>query len=259
MIPKPKIAVIIPVYNCEKYIGKCLDTLIAQTYPNWIAYCVDDNSTDQSLNICLKYSMTDSRIKILANHTNLGAAGARNRAIELINSDKSEWIAFIDADDYIQSTRFEDIISAINLHSSTEIDYVRLFSARTTSRNADTQSLNNNQQSLVGGKPLVDEVLSVDEYFNSRLVGGCVCSLFVKSKLVIENGLRFPTDMRILEDQVFSIKCALLSRKILMFSAPGYFYYENPESVLHQKKRSDRQDIIKCIQYLYNNKSVRIL
>ena len=97
------ISVIIPVYNAEKYLKTCLDSLISQTYANYEVLCVDDGSTDHSLNILRFYEKKDNRIKVFTQE-NAGPAAARNKALEYATGD---YISFVDADDYLVENAFE--------------------------------------------------------------------------------------------------------------------------------------------------------
>ena len=94
----PLLSVIIPVYNAEKHLRRCLDSICRQTYKNLEIICVNDGSTDHSLEILQEYAANDSRFIIL-NQENTGQATARNRAIA---ASKGEWLTGIDADDYIE-------------------------------------------------------------------------------------------------------------------------------------------------------------
>lgn len=93
---QPLISIITPNYNCEKFISQTIESVLAQTYPNWEMLIVDDCSTDNSYQIALEYSQKDSRIKVYQNEKNSGAAVSRNKAIEL---SQGEYLAFLDSDD----------------------------------------------------------------------------------------------------------------------------------------------------------------
>lgn len=90
---------IVPVYNASKYLKKCVDSLLSQTYKNWEAIIVDDGSQDNSWCIIQEYAQKDCRI-IPFHQNNTGAGAAHNKAIVMA---KGEWIVFVDADDYISS------------------------------------------------------------------------------------------------------------------------------------------------------------
>src|SRR5690606_31386005 len=91
------ISIITPVFNSEKYIGQCIDSVLNQTYANWEQILVDDCSADNSIEIIQEYAQKDQRIKYHRLEKNSGAGVARNKAIELANG---RFIAFLDADDY---------------------------------------------------------------------------------------------------------------------------------------------------------------
>ena len=93
----PKISVIIPVYNVEKYLRECLDSLLNQTFKDIEIICVNDGSTDGSLNILNEYASKDSRF-IIINQNNQGLSAARNNGL---NVAKGDYVAFLDSDDYI--------------------------------------------------------------------------------------------------------------------------------------------------------------
>ncbi len=100
---KPIVSIIIPVYNTEKYIRKCLDSIIAQTYTNWEAILVNDGSTDSSGAICDKYANKDTRFKVI-HQKNSGVVNARNTAISVA---KGDYIAFADSDDSMEENMLE--------------------------------------------------------------------------------------------------------------------------------------------------------
>ncbi len=91
-----KVSVIVPVYNVEKYLGECIDSVLAQTYNDWELLLVDDGSTDDSGKICDRYAADDERINVI-HKKNAGVAAARNTALDRV---KSEYVMFLDPDDY---------------------------------------------------------------------------------------------------------------------------------------------------------------
>ena len=101
------ISIIIPVYNAEKYLDRCLKSVVSQTYQNLEIIVVDDGSTDQSWDIIEKFASTDSRI-IKIQQENVGVSAARNRGLEIANGD---FIGFVDADDEILPDMYEFLLS----------------------------------------------------------------------------------------------------------------------------------------------------
>lgn len=92
------ISIIIPIYNAQEYIGRCLDSILSQTYTNFDVICVNDGSVDQSGEICRQYSRKDERIKVY-DISNSGVGYARNYGLSKV---EGEWFAFVDADDWIE-------------------------------------------------------------------------------------------------------------------------------------------------------------
>ncbi len=105
----PLISIIIPIYNLEKYIERCLKSIQSQSLDDFEVIVVDDGSTDESLNICKQYAQKDSRIVIISQH-NGGASKARNSGIAVA---RGQYIAFIDGDDYIEKDFLEKLYNAI--------------------------------------------------------------------------------------------------------------------------------------------------
>ena len=103
----PKLSIIIPVYNVEPYLDKCISSIIHQTCVDIEIILVDDGSTDNSLLICKKYAEVDSRIT-LVHQDNLGVSAARNRGLELATG---EWIGFVDSDDYLDTNAYEMLVN----------------------------------------------------------------------------------------------------------------------------------------------------
>ncbi|EKP7814543.1 glycosyltransferase family 2 protein, partial [Campylobacter jejuni] len=106
-----KISVIIPIYNVEKYLDKCLKSVINQTYKNLDIILVDDGSIDNSLNIAKEYAKKDERIKIIHNEENLGTFAARNNGVKHSNG---EYLMFLDPDDFLELEACEKLILLIN-------------------------------------------------------------------------------------------------------------------------------------------------
>ena len=103
---EPLISVIIPVYNVEKYLNKCITSVVEQTYKNLEIIIVDDGSTDQSPEICDEWKKRDSRIQVV--HSSNGGAGkARNTALDMATGD---YVTFVDSDDYIAPQMYQVLL-----------------------------------------------------------------------------------------------------------------------------------------------------
>ena len=113
------ISVIIPIFNVEKYIERCLDSVINQSYQNLQIICIDDGSTDRSGEICDEYSKLDARVQVI-HKMNGGSSAARNAGLEVANG---EYITFVDADDWLERDMYELLIEKAN-ETTSGIDIV---------------------------------------------------------------------------------------------------------------------------------------
>ncbi len=104
----PLVSVIVPVYNVEKYLGECLDSILGQTYDNLQIICIDDASPDRSLEIIKDYAERDKRIEYIALSQNKGVGNARNVGLSKV---RGEYISWIDSDDVIHPKFVETLLS----------------------------------------------------------------------------------------------------------------------------------------------------
>ena len=104
----PKVSVIVPVYNAEKYLQECVDSILRQTLTDLELILVDDGSTDSSPAICDRYAAQDLRVRVI-HQANLGLSAVRNRGIEVA---AGEWVAFVDSDDFIDANMYRTMIIA---------------------------------------------------------------------------------------------------------------------------------------------------
>ena len=99
----PKISIIVPVYKVEKYLHRCLDSIVNQTFTDWECILIDDGSPDNSGIICDEYAQMDRRFKVI-HQENKGVSAARNAGLDVA---KGEWIGFVDSDDWIEKETYE--------------------------------------------------------------------------------------------------------------------------------------------------------
>lgn len=111
---EPKISIIVPVYNVERYLARCLDSLIGQTLQEIEIICVDDQSPDRSLEILQAYAAREPRMRIITQQ-NKRQGGARNTGFD---TARGEWVAFIDSDDWIDAAYFENLLAAATHHAA---------------------------------------------------------------------------------------------------------------------------------------------
>lgn len=243
-----KLSVIIPVYNCELQITRCIESIINQTYKNLEIIIVDDGSKDQSGKLCDQLKEKDNRI-IVVHQKNSGVSEARNTGLKVCSG---ELITFVDADDYLMDCSI--YYNAIHKLNEEKVDLVGWLWQYEMN---DTYVVS--KENIHGVKYGInnrDEFLSL--LYKGNYANGLVVSVYNKIyRRDIINGEMFK--YRIYEDDDWSIRVLLKSNNIYLINGFGYVYTENTDSLTHQKFSSKNLkflDILKNRQSLlaYNKK-----
>lgn len=203
----PTISVIVPVYKTEKYIHKCLDSIINQTFKNFELILVDDGSPDRSGAICDEYAEKDERIKVI-HKENEGVSIARNAGIELA---KGEWIYFVDSDDWIDN----DLLATFVKNISENIDLYFIGLQAETINSYITVSIND--------CIFVDKKEAIKHIYNKRLLGVTWNKLF-NSKKIKEYNIRFNINLNSYEDELFTLDYCKNINCIKTINYSGYHY-----------------------------------
>lgn len=220
----PKISVIVPVYKVEKYLHRCVDSILAQTFEDFELILVDDGSPDKCGEICDEYSLKDSRVHVI-HQENGGLSEARNAGINWVNKySDSEWISFVDSDDWIHNEMLQHLFDAcINQCTKISICYYT---------ETSQESVQNLSYVL---EPLI---LSPNEFYLSKSVNATVTwgKLFHKTCF---DEIRFPKG-KIHEDEFVTYKVLFKYPKISIVPVPLYYYYINSDGITKSKWTPDR-------------------
>ncbi|MCR8746796.1 glycosyltransferase family 2 protein [Romboutsia lituseburensis] len=228
------ISIIVPVYNVEKYIHECIDSIINQTYSNIEIILVNDGSTDNSGNICEKYEKKDNRIKVV-HKKNGGLSDARNVGIDISNGD---YICFIDSDDWINLDMIENLYNLIIRYNAdiAQSDYVEVYNKDSMSKNAikeDIKFYNSNDML---------ECLYGEEYVKTVVVW----NKMYKKELF--NQIRFPKG-KLHEDEFTTYKIIHKANMIIDSNLPLYYYRQRENSIMNSNFNIKRLDAIDaCIE-----------
>lgn len=204
------ISIIVPVYNAEKYLKQCLDSIKEQTFTNWEAILVDDGSTDNSGKICEEYSETDNRFTVIHQH-NQGASTARNIGIERANGD---WITFIDADDYVDANYLECLYKHNDYAEKTLI----IQGLKQISNNRIANNIEFAEETLTGK--------DVEKAFDGLRIfehGYTVAKLY-NNRMIQQKNIRFDKDISYSEDMLFMMEYILGCETIKFVEGSGYNY-----------------------------------
>lgn len=218
----PLISVIVPVYNVEKYVKKCVGSLLCQTYKNCEFIFIDDGSTDDSVEALQKNQ--DDRMKIIRQE-NKGVSLARNAGL---NVAKGEYVVFVDADDFVA----EDYVEYLyNLISARKADFA--YSMDMFKSKKDKQNLYDNVE-LVDSDKSTGILLSPDTVV-------CSFNKIYRRSVIEKNNLRYDPDLYYGEGLNFIIKMSLVSKKIVVGNRKILYYRKNNMSSATTEYNNDRR------------------
>ncbi len=239
---EPKVSIIVPIYNVEDYLSRCLDSLVTQTLKEIEIIAVNDGSTDGSLIILEDYAQKDPRIQVI-NKPNGGVSSARNEGIRLA---KGKYIGFVDPDDWIDKGMYEEMYTAA-MQKDLDIvmcTYVREFGSHSKVKQFDLPDQTwyqndevqlNIMRRLVG--PINEEVAN-PEYLDAW---GTVWSKIYRSKMIKDKEIKF-IDLSIVgtnEDSLFNIHAFYYAKSFIFLNQPYYHYWRaNTASVTSGYKPS---------------------
>ena len=221
-----KVSIIIPVHNAEKYLNKCLDSVINQTLQNIEIICINDDSTDKSLKILEQYQNNDKRIKIINTKCHC-SGGARNKGLEVATG---EYIGFIDADDWIDNDYFEKLY---NLAVELSADIAATSSVKVI-RNGELI-----YQKEMGATPLKNPVDSLLKKANCITTTGICCNKIYKTSMLRKYNIEFLELNNPSEDNYFNA-CSIIAANKLMFLDDSSYYYNYVDSSQTKKKKTQK-------------------
>ena len=223
------VSIIVPVYNVEKYLRQCIESLINQTYKNIEIILVDDGSTDNSGKICDEYSKKDNRIKAI-HKKNGGLSDARNYGIE---NAKGIYICFVDSDDYTDKKYIENLYHAI-IENKADISICNFKLIFDNTKEKDCDII---QPTLINEE--ISNKEAVKLLFNPNSFGNYACNKMYKTELF--KGVKYPKGF-VMEDLGTTYKLFLKSKKIAIFNDKLYYYVQRKESILHNPTKKFKLD-----------------
>ena len=235
----PKISIIVPVYNEEEYLSTCLDSLVKQTLDDIEIITIDDNSTDNSLNILLDYARKYPNIKVYHTEKNIGQGASRNRGLKLATG---EYIGFVDSDDYIRNTMYEDMYKAVINNNYPELVTTEIIFVKDDGyANRDLEFLARGKEKVIN--PIQDKSFVISE-------SPTVCNkIFRKDTL---KDFYFVEDS-LFEDIPFSYTKYMEASKVVTIPSINYFYRRDINrgvSSINYRENSYITDIFKVLDRL---------
>lgn len=219
---KERISVIVPVFNMEKHLSRCVDSILNQTYREIELILVDDGSTDSSPLICDRYMQKDARVKVL-HQSNGGVSLARNKGLDMATGD---YISFVDPDDWIEQDMYDRLMSYLTVSKT---DVIRFNAIR------KDEALNWLPfEGVYEGEKLEKEVVLPmigTEKFGGMFILGVLWIHLFSRELIEQNSIRFNPQLRRCEDRLFTITAMMFARKVQFVNDMLYHYEVYDESL----------------------------
>lgn len=220
-----KLSIVVPVYNAEEYLEKCLNSLVNQTIKNIEIILVNDGSTDNSLKICERFAQTDSRIKIF-NQINSGQSKARNVGLD---NASGEYVSFMDSDDWADLDYYEKLVNTAEKHNA-EVSCASIIREKKHTKKMRINYKKETEYSQPQAK--IDAAKSPDMCY--------VWNKVYKRELIEKLNLRFIEGM-IFEDVDFVTRAVYFSNKIVTVPNTYYHYWANDNSTVKTMRKSDKK------------------
>lgn len=222
------ISVIIPVYNVEPYLRRCLDSVIRNTYRNLEIICINDGSIDNCLSILHEYEKQDERI-IIIDQQNKGLSAARNAGLDIATGD---FIAFIDSDDWIHPQYFEILLHVQQIHNTDLI----------CSKHLTTNDITPSPYHALDTNNIRAHMPNIDAYLQMRHVRNQVWARLYRASMLQSH--RFIEGI-VFEDTPFNLLllCKYENIQISLIEEPLYFYFMRSSSIVHTASRFEQLPI----------------
>ncbi len=221
-----KVSVIVPFYNTEKYIEKCLKSLTTQTLSDIEIICINDGSKDNSVDIVKQYARNDKRIKLIEQE-NLKQGAARNNGTKIA---AGEYIGFVDSDDWVDLDYFEKLYEAATKNNSdiALATNVRIGNGKTKKR------LNITEEKIA---------VSLQEKFDicHLAKNPCPTNKIYRATLLKENNIKWPEGC-FCEDKLFVTQAVYYANNIVTVPKVQYYYFRNPHSTVNTKSKKHIED-----------------
>lgn len=235
------ISIVIPVYNVEKYLSRCLESILSQSLKELEIIVVNDGSTDNSLEICRYYQKKDSRI-IIIDKINEGVSIARNTGIE---NASGKYIGFVDPDDWIEKNMYENMYNTIEKYKCS----IAFCNYSKDSRLGSTIKTLKVNKDFLGKLDIINELIAnmigiediLPKYYN---VMGCVWRCLYSRDFIEKFNLRFTPGITIMEDLIFSVQSLIYCDKVCIDHGVYYHYMKNKSSSLHTYNEKMWQDLV---------------
>lgn len=244
---QPLVSIIVPIYNAQQHLARCLESICGQTYQNLEIILLNDGSSDNSLPLCEEYRQKDARI-LLVDKDNSGVSGTRNLGLRLT---AGKYVQFVDSDDYLDLDYTARLVEAAETHHADFViaPYYMVTSPAATRPGRAVGKL----QEKLGIEPeqqppeirvysFLPAGVTDKDTFALRLMDrpasyfyGVLWNKLYRRDLLLDHDIQFTSEVRWSEDFVFNLQYIQYAEVFVSLEAPGYYYVQNPQSICHTK------------------------
>lgn len=235
-----KVSIVVPIYNAEETLNRCLDSLINQSYKNIEIVCVNDGSSDSSLKILNEYHDKDNRIVVIDNDKNRGCSFTKNRGID---NATGEFICFVDSDDYVESNMVYELVK---FQKENNLDLVKCHYNNYEDGKLKNTILNYQEEKILNTKKDINEFKI--KLFSGEIPGYLQLLLIKKSVL---NNKRINEKITFLEDITFYLDLLSEKIKVGILNKRLYNYVNNKNGLTFSLSTEKIENRIKGIIYFY--------
>ena len=228
----PEISVVIPIYNVEPYLNRCVDSIINQTYSNFQLILVDDGSPDNCGKICDEYAKKDSRIHVI-HRENGGLSAARNNGIDWVfDNSFTKWITFIDSDDWVTPNYLEKLIQTAK---DFKVDIVI----------GNSQHVHDGESEKDSGYGCINEFFPEELWVKNKDLSVVAWGKLYKTKLFEK--IKYP-EGKIHEDEFTTYQLLFSQKKVAVNSAKIYVYFFSSSSIMRSEWTPKKLDSLEAFQ-----------
>ena len=254
MINTIKVSIIVPIYNVEKYIERCLISLINQTLKDIEIIIINDQTPDNSMEICKEYAKRDKRIKIIENKKNIGLGLTRNKGIKIATGD---YVAFIDSDDFVDNNFYEMLYKKIKVTNTDACfaRFIKCYNEKIYLKNYSYPKIDSDSPILKKEEAIIKLLESNSN--NEHYINSSVCKSLYKRSIINKYNIKYSNEKEFLaEDILFNLDYLKYCKSISICKNTNYYYCYNINSLTHrysfdtfERANKLREELIKKIRY----------
>lgn len=227
---QPKISVIVPVYKAEKYLHRCVDSILSQTFTDFELILVNDGSPDNCGAICDEYAQKDNRVRVF-HKKNGGVSSARNLGL---NNAQGEWVTFVDSDDWLKPECLEKLTAKL------DADMIK----------CGVEASDKSFHWIIENCRY--DVKQFMEEYSTKAIARTSCVTLFKNELIQKFKIRFDERIRFGEDMIFNLLYLSYSRNVRLVNHIGYVYFSEPETLHYIKYNMSFDEIETSLKTVWN-------